>query len=140
MKQRGLWCGGRVSRIRARLWSMTVSRAISIQERCSSCVGVMKFNAMLAWLQSQLAVPAASPKAAEQKPLQAPEPERGEQTEEINPSPVEDAPDAVPAEGVSAKLPVVPESEAAEPEPEAEAEPMETGQEAEETARSHEEL
>ena len=101
---------------------------------------------MLEWLQTQITNP--SQPSRKQQPVKVPAPDVGERTEQPNASPVEDAPDALPAEGVSDEQtstdgsPVLEEGEAAAPEPKAESTPdqEESEQEPMETGRIHEEL
>ena len=97
--------------------------------------GAMKFNGILEWLQL-LTVSNPSPKQQKQEPVKMPEPEAEPR---IVPSPVEEAPDALPAEGVSDELPIRLESAAAAPEPEAEF-AEEAGQTPQETEMRHVEL
>lgn len=102
----------------------------------------MKFNALLDWLQTEMSSPSSAPKR--RKSVEVPEQDVEERTEQPNPSRVEDAPDAIPAEGLMDDHEVVGESArsesgAAPPEPEAESvDPV--GEEAAETGRPHEEL
>lgn len=104
-----------------------------------STLGAMKFNGMLEWLQTQLTASPPPTQKQKQKPAKVPEPQVEQRTEDLKPSPVEDAPDALPAEGVSDESAIIPQAEAAPPEPEMEI-MDEAGQTPMETEMRHQEL
>ena len=99
------------------------------------CLGVMKFNALLEWLQSNLS-PDTAQRNAKQKPVEVPEDKRDGAG-----SKVDDAPEPVPEEVVAeAPEPRSEPEEAPPPEPEEEVADTVDADEPAQTAPPHEEL